>query len=758
MSEAGTLETRKEGLSGGAANYWAQQLELAHDDHKDFLKSGKEVIARYKGEKLTALKSAPKRFNILYSNTETLKAAVFARMATPDIRRRFADKDPIGRQVAEIIERGLIYCNDSYDAEKEYQAAIEDYLLPGRGVVRVVYEATTDEQNVIDQELRAEYIPWDDFRHEPARKWAKVTWLAYRHKMSREDLHANGFKNPNSIPLNWSPQIDDKKDKQIPDAFRRAEVWEIWDKTKRERVWVVPGHPEVLRTDPDPYGLEDFFPNAEPIQATTANDTFIPETEFQVYRDQADGLDEIEARIYRLTAALKRRGVYDAAFKELARLAKANDNEFVPVKSFGDLSTKGGLAAVFQTEDLKALAETLRELHAQRDLRVQTIYEVVGIADIMRGSTDPNETLGAQKIKAQFGGNRLKKRQDKVQKWIRDTIRLKAEILAEHFEPQKLAEMTGFQLAQTPPPNPQAPNEPPKVDGMITPEMIKVLRSDKLRSYRVDIETDSTVFEDAENEKQQRIELITAMTAYLEKAIPSVQMVPELAPLTFETLAFGLRAFKAGKSLEEIVDQTRDSIMEKIEAAKTQPPPPDPEMVKAQNEMQIKQAELQQQMQADQAKARLEQAKAQQEMELDRQKQEMELQFQREKMMFEREKMQQEIQIKREMAAADAEVKTQTAAADMELRRKTAEHDASLQGDKLAHEQGIARTKAEFEVGLKGNQKKAEGEGKANNDKHIMTALEKIAELAATAAKPRRSILVRDKDGRASGAVSAVED
>jgi hypothetical protein len=60
------------------------------------------------------------------------------------------------------------------------------------------------------------------------------------------------------------------------------------------------------------------------------------------------------------------------------------------------------------------------------------------------GVVRSRETLGAQKIKAQFGGNRLKKRQDKVQKWIRDTLRIKAEIIAEHFEPQKLAEMTGF--------------------------------------------------------------------------------------------------------------------------------------------------------------------------------------------------------------------------------------------------------------------------------------------------------------------------
>ena len=48
----------------------------------------------------------------------------------------------------------------------------------------------------------------------------------------------------------------------------------------------------------------------------------------------------------------------------------------------------------------------------------------------------PHETLGAHQLKAQFGGNRLKKRQDAVQKWIRDNMRIKAELMAEHFEPE----------------------------------------------------------------------------------------------------------------------------------------------------------------------------------------------------------------------------------------------------------------------------------------------------------------------------------
>lgn len=655
MSEIGSVETREEAeKNAGTAKYWQQQLELAEQDHKDFLKDGKAVAERYKGEREKALRSAPKRFNILFSNTETLKAALFARMAKPDIRRRFADRDPIGKQVAEIVERATIYCQDTYDSEKAVERAIEDYLLPGRGIVRVCYEAETaaaeaaeeggdPKEYVASQELYEKYVNWDDFRHEPAKTWDKVTWEAFRHRMSRQDLRDNKFEDAESIPLNWSPKPDSEK---VPDAFKRAEVWEIFDKTKRERVWIVNGWPKVCRTDPDPFGLEGFFPNAEPLQAVTTNDTVIPRPEFHIYRDQADGLDEIEARIDKLTRALKRRGVYDATFKELARLSKAADNEFVPVKNYADLSTKGGLAAAFQAEDLTSIAGVLAELHTQRDLRVQTIYEVVGIADIMRGSSDPRETLGAQKIKAQFGGNRLKKRQDKVQKWIRDTLRIKAELIAEHFEPQKLAEMTGFKLVG-PEQSMQMQSaaqqgQPINYEGLITPEMIKVLRDDKLRSYRIDVETDSTVFEDAEAEKQAVTEMLKGASEFVTAWLPAIQAQPALLDLSFEMLSVALRRFKPGRSLEEVLEQTKM----KLQQAAQQPKPPDPKVQAEQAKAQAVQQKAQLDVQVAQQKAQIEMQKMQAQL----QQQQAELQLMREKMGLEAQQAHQEMAMDQQRA------------------------------------------------------------------------------------------------------------
>ncbi len=684
-ADTAMMDTRAEAQSvGGEAAFWQAQLEISEKDHRNFIDDGRGIVRRYKneGQPKSAFTAVGTRFNILYSNTEVLQAALFARMAKPDVRRRFADPDPIGRQVSEIMERSLIYCNDAYDSETAYGGAVKDYLLAGRGIVKVCYEAAISKdddgtERVTGQQAYDEHVNWDDFRHDPARQWKDVSWIAFRHLMNRDALSKNFGGIASKVPLNWSPNPENSA---IKEAYKRAEVWELWDKQTRRRVWVVKGFDQLLRKDPDPYGLEDFYPIAEPLANVKASDTIIPRSEFTIYQDQANGLDEIESRIHRLTKACKRRGVYDATIAELKKLATAADNTFVPVKNYADLMQKGGLVGVFQSEDIRAIAVVLSELHKQRDLRIATIYEVIGIADIMRGVTNPNETLGAQRIKSMFGGNRLKQRQTEVQKWIRDTLRLKAEIVAEHFEPEKLAEMTGFRwqpmpvfpsmmgissstgmlglppgppiapqtMGGVPPglPPPGSPSPPllpppgllpsggppppaplagagsglppgalaspplaappppgslppePDLSNVITPEMIDILRNDKLRSYRVDVETDSTVFEDAEAEKAARTEAVTAISRLVAEWVPIVNVQPMLAPLAFELLTFGVRGYKAGRELEDTIEQTAQKFVQAAKAAEGQPEKPDPKLAA----IQAKAAAEVQKTQADMAK------------------------------------------------------------------------------------------------------------------------------------------------------------
>jgi hypothetical protein len=583
-------ETDKPGMSPEkASQHWQLQLALAEREVKDWHDYGAKIQSRYRADKdsLGRSKRAGKRFAILYSNTETLKSALYARTPKPDVRRRYGDRNPVARTAAEIIERTLGYCADNTGHDRAYRAGVHDVCLPGRGVVWLVYEAQTAEvpdidpmtgvptgqmvEQIADQKVTEEHVFWQDFLWEPGRAWRDVQWVARRHKMSRDDLKANGFENPEDVPLNWSPDVTDKTARDTPDALKRAEVWEIWCKRTKTRYWVVKGHTKALRIDPDPYELEDFWPLAEPLSAVLGTDSYVPTPYFAEYEDQADDLDEMTARISNLIKALKRRGIYDSSIQELKRLATAGDNVFIGVDGAKfNLATKGGtLANVFAVEDPKPIADVLVGLYEQRDRLVAAIYEVSGISDIIRGSSNPNETATAQNIKAQFGSMRLRDSQREVQRWVRDSYRIKAELICTNFTPERLAEICGMNA------------EDPTFQ-----EAVQVLKSDQRRGYQIDIETDSTVFEDAEAEKNARVEVLGAMGQFAQQWMPVVQLGgPPMLKLVGEMMSHGVRGMKAGRSLEDTIDEAFEAMGAQMAQQAQQPPPPDPAMVQIEAEM-----------------------------------------------------------------------------------------------------------------------------------------------------------------------------
>jgi hypothetical protein len=570
-------ETRKEmEVVQGTANYWQIELDSADETERDWRERGRAVVSRYRDERETDGYSAglTKQFNILWSNTETMKGALFARMPKADVRRRYNDNNPITRQVAIVLERALSYGNEVYHADKPIKAAIEDYLLPGRGVVWVVYEPIfvkekvsvegqdefgntimidEEQERIADQRCYFEYVNWEDYRESPAKRPEDVYWKARRHLLTRDELIEKGFKNANKIPLNWSPEPTEGYQEDYSEVFSRAEVWEIWDKYTSKRFFISKGYNEVLAEDDDPYGLENFFPCPDSLVAIRTNDTSVPIPEFTLYQDQADELDRITTRISNLIEGLKRRGVYDASVPELSHLADAGDNDFVPSENFAQLAAKGGLSAVFQQEDIAPIAQVLSGLYQQRNQVLDTIYQITGISDLIRGSTKASETATAQQLKAQFGSMRMRKKQSEIAEYIRDLFRIKAEIIAEHYEPESLAAITAL---------------------TITPEMMQIMRDDKLRGYSIDIETDATVFTDEEEEKKTRIEFLQSFGGFLNQAIGIANQSPSLTPLAFQALRFLMGAWKVGRTFEDVIDQTEAQLMQQAQQALQAGPQP----------------------------------------------------------------------------------------------------------------------------------------------------------------------------------------
>jgi len=569
-------ETRsKLELEQGTAQYWHIELNNADKTEEDWRKRGRKVIERYRDERNvdTYGMGSEKKFNILWANTETLKGALFAKMAKPDVRRRFPDNNPVTKDIARVLERTLAYANDVYNANKPIESALEDYLLPGRGVVWVVYDPVfvkemvqmeqinemgerviieVEEERVAEQRCYFDYVHWEDYRENPAKRPEDVSWKARRHLWTRDQLKDKGFSNVEDIPLNWSPDSDEEN-YEAEEVFKRAEIWEIWDRVKYKRYYVARNYDKILREDDDPYELQDFFPTPTPMIAVRTNDTSVPIPEFTLYQDQAEELDRVTTRISNLIEGLKRRGVYDASVPELSHLANAGDNDFIPSENFSLLAQKGGLSGVFQQEDISPIGMVLQGLYQQRTQILEIIYEVTGISDLLRGNTKASETATAQQLKAQFGSMRMRKRQEEIERYIRDLFRIKAEIVAEHYEPEVLQAITNIQ---------------------VTPEMMQIMRDDKLREYNIDVETDSTVFADENAEKQTRIEFLQTMGAYLERAISISNANPMLTPIAFQSLRFLVGAWKVGREFEEVIDQTEQQIMQQMQQAMQAPPQP----------------------------------------------------------------------------------------------------------------------------------------------------------------------------------------
>jgi DNA polymerase II large subunit len=89
--------------------------------------------------------------------------------------------------------------------------------------------------------------------------------------------------------------------------------------------------------------------------------------------------------------------------------------------------------------------------------------------------------------------------------------------------------------------------------------------------------------------------------------------------MMMEMLKFGVTAFKAGKGLEGLIDETADKFRNQAKMMEGQPKPPTPEMQKLQMQAQLEQAKMQNTMQ-------IEQAKMQMQMELEKAKQEYQAQ------------------------------------------------------------------------------------------------------------------------------------
>lgn len=643
MADAGTLQP------DDTVSYWLEQIEDAQRYRENWYTRGKKVIKRYADiEDDGKLRS--RQMNVLWSNVETIKPALYSKTPSPKVSRRYRDKDPVGRWGAIVMERGIEYQFDAYDVDYNIQNAIKDYLLPGMGQIWVSYEPTiapgagAQGGEVLEWErVNNRYIHWRDYLTNPARTEEEIWWKAKREWMTESEV-TKRFGKAIARKLVFSEHKEsDRGDTDKGARVKKAPVWEIWCKPRKLVYFISKNCEMPLEAPAAPFlKFDEFFPCPRPLVTTTVTDSILPIPDYCQYQDQAAEIDDLTRRIGLMTQALRVVGLYDASQGSLGNLlgsGSGTDNQMVPCDNWAVMASQGGIKGSVDFFPLDEIIKTLQQCYVSREQAKQAMYEITGISDIVRGASDPNETLGAQQIKTQWGGLRIRDRQREVQRFVRDIMRLNAEVIAENFQPETLRTMSNaplfsrqekaqlqqrmalaqqqqqFQQAaqsdpaaaqQTAMQNPALlqPVPPPSLDDKqklqepAWEDVFQLLKDERLRCYRIEVETDSTINVDDQAEKTQRTEFLTAMATYITTLGPVVMQQPKFAPLFGEMMKFGARAFRTADILESSIEETVDAL-EQQALQPPPPPPPDPKIDLERQKMQSEDAFRRYQIQSD---------------------------------------------------------------------------------------------------------------------------------------------------------------
>lgn len=712
----------------GQAEKWLSEIQLAERWSEKWKRRSDAIVKRYRDERDNMYDyygdMSGYKYNIFWSNIQTLQPAIYSEVPKPQIERRWKDSDPLGRVASQVLERATTFSINSYDFDSVMKATRDDYLIVGRGQAWVRYKPTYDTttryplvsdnqggfvtpegtpiggvtieqdaegffytgqpyQILSYEEVVCEYLSWADFIHSPARKWDEVRWVGRKVYMSREELVERFGKEIGSqVTLNHLPS-NIAEDKSLGEGreelFRKAAIYEIWDKPTKKVYWLSKGGTQQLLDVKDDFlGLHDFFPCPKPLYATLTNDTLIPIADYAMYQDQAQQLDLVCARIQSLVSAMKVTGLYDASCDEVKRLlSEGTENQLIPVANWPVLSQKGGFEGVVTFMPLSDIINALQRLYDVKSSLESDIYQITGISDIIRGYSAPSETATAQQLKGQFAAVRLNERQKAVNRFARDLISLTSEIIAEHFSESTLMVMAGVA------------NLSMDVQSQFQ-QAVALLRNDLLRTFRIDIETNSMIALDENADKQSRVEFLQAVGQFMERSLPLAQQMPAFANVIGEMLMFNVRGFHAGRNLESSLEEAINQSQQQAQAAleqqqQPQPePPPDPQMLKIQQDGQLKQAEFQ----LEQTKleiSKLELQLKEREIALKEREQAFKEQIEQASFQVDSQTKQAEIKLKEQdqllkaqIAETDTALKREVAQADLALRAKDIEQKAML--------------------------------------------------------------------------------
>lgn len=580
----------KDGRKGALVAYWFKKLGREEKAHEKFRRAAKAAEKAYFDEREDGLRNL---FPIFWSNVNTLHSALYQHNPKPDVRPRYTFEGPqaaIAKQAAQLVERGLTYALDTTDFSTAADQVVDDFLVTALGIPWVEYDAKVKRDEAGEpveialQTIRLVHKPWSRFHWEPGKQWTDCDWIACDDYLTASEIKEQFGKEPTGEGTRKRERTEADK---YATTFR---VVSVYHRPKRTVYVVCEDFEDPLEVRRDKLNLQDFYPCPLPLMSNVKSDDLTPKPDYAFYESQCDYINRLTQRIHNITAQLKVAGFYDAQLGELANLANAEDGTLIPVQNLLErLNSAGGTASfdrVVAHLPLVDKATVLGQLYDLREKAKGEVYEITGISDIVRGVTVASETAAAQNQKGQWAQVRIARRKRQVNDALRGVFRIMAEIMAEHYTPQTWLLTTGIQ------PDPQ---------------VLAALKSDVGRTLLIDVETDSTVAMDDQDEQTQRLTMLKEVTPFLQALLPMTQQGLVPADLTKELLLMATGGFKYGKTLEDVLNGLPGS-QQQLQQLQQQAQQAQQQAMQLQQQLQQAQAQIEQ---LGGQKAQMDAAKAQ---------------------------------------------------------------------------------------------------------------------------------------------------
>jgi hypothetical protein len=599
-----SLETEYPDTPTGWAKRWSAEFAYAEEFHRKWRDAGTEVVSKFldRDTKTNDPQAPGYNLNLFAANVTNMQAMLFSSIPKVSVDRTWADpQDQIARVGSEMASRMLNAAIEEAgeDCVTVLKSCLQDRLLPGLGCARVRYDI--DEGSIENEDgekaagkkdewLEDIYVPWKDLIWSPARYWKEIRWIGFRIWKDKEELKKFLGKDITKeeldrIPYNSKSPLE-AKSARMSEVWSKAEIWEIWDKEHGFVFWWIKGWQKILKSCKDPLELAGFFPCPPFFIANVTTTEYIPKSDYSFAESLYKEVNLLEERIALLTKAIKVVGVYDKKAGDIARLVNETaENKLIPVDSWAAFSEKGGIKGCVDWLPLEQVVLAIEKLQAQQESRIAQLYQITGMADILRGDAPERSGVGTNQLKAKFASVRVQAVQEEFTRFATDLQKLRLEIIAKHFDEATIIKRSNML------------NTADGQDPNLLMQAAQFLKDQESVKWRVTIAPESMAMIDYAQLRQERTEYINSLGIFLQSSAPIATQYPQAAPLLIELLKWGLAGFKGSRQIEGVIDRALAAMEQEAKQKAQSPPPPNPEMQKIQMEMQADQQSHQQKLQ-----------------------------------------------------------------------------------------------------------------------------------------------------------------